>query len=77
MTEPSAGLKTSKVLCEAAGTHFPAIRFCFGFVSHFETAELIAGPDSFLGAWPFPLTRREDLRARLLMREEEVRVFMI
>src|SRR4051812_18982953 len=43
MTEPSAGLKTSKVLPEAAETHLPAIKLHFGFASHPRSVLLTPG----------------------------------
>ena len=67
MTEPSAGLKTSKVLRDAAGIHFPPIKFCLGFASHLATAELIASAERLAGAWPFPLIR-DAFAVRALMR---------
>src|ERR1051325_3698983 len=52
MTEPSAGLKTSKVLPDAAETHLPAIRLCLGLVSHAAMRELVAGPERLAVTWP-------------------------
>src|ERR1035438_4495680 len=54
MTEASAGLNTSIVLPDAAGTHFPAIRFCLGLASHAVTSERIAGPERLAEGWPLP-----------------------
>src|ERR1039457_4627798 len=54
MTEASAGLNTSRVLPEAAGTHLPAIRLCLVLASHAATSERIAGPERLREGWPLP-----------------------
>src|SRR5436190_16754499 len=54
MTEPSAGLNTSKALPEAAATQRPPIRLCLGFASHVPTFELTAGPEAWAEPWPLP-----------------------
>ncbi len=76
MTEASAGLKTSKVLPEAAGTHLPAMRLRFGLASQAATLELTAGPEDFEEVWPFPLWERSAARLflgrRTLVREAVV-----
>jgi hypothetical protein len=52
MTEASAGLKTSNVLPDAAGTHLPPIKFNFGRFSQLATRELIPGVARLDGLWP-------------------------
>ena len=79
MTEPSAGLKTSNTLLEAAGHHLPLIKLYLGLFSQLETFELTGGAD-FLELWPFPLI--EDLIPRLfrelagVLRRRAVAVFI-
>jgi hypothetical protein len=69
MTEASAGLKTSKVLLDVAGTHFPPIKFCLGFASQLVTRGLIASAGRLVGARPFPFPLMRDVFAvRALMR---------
>src|SRR5438067_341327 len=80
ITDASAGLKTSKVLPDAAETHFPAMRFCFGLASHAPTPELIAGLDDGEEAWPLPVGVRPAVRLllgrRTLVRRWEAVVFI-
>jgi hypothetical protein len=78
ITEASAGLKTSNVLPDAAGTHLPPIKFNFGRFSQLATRELIPGVARLDGLWPFhwlPLARL--LSAGVLMRRCEVVVVFI
>jgi hypothetical protein len=78
MTEASAGLKTSNVLPDAAGTHLPPIKFNFGRFSQLATRELIPGVARLDGLWPFPwLPLARFLSAGVLMRRCEVVVVFI
>jgi hypothetical protein len=78
MTEASAGLKTSNVLPDAAGTHLPPIKFNFGRFSQLATRELIPAVARLDGLWPFPwLALARLLSAGVLMRRCEVVVVFI
>src|SRR5262245_52263985 len=78
MTEASAGLKTSNVLPDAAGTHLPPIKFNFGRFSQLATRELIPGVARLDGLWPFPWLPLARLSsAGVLVRRCEVVVVFI
>src|SRR4029077_5846909 len=77
MTEASAGLKTSNVLPDAAGTHLQPIKFNFGRFSQLATRELIPGVARLDEWWPFPwLPLVRLLSAGVLMRRCEVVLFI-
>jgi hypothetical protein len=68
MTEASAGLKTSKVLLDADGTHLPPMRLSLGLASQLEIPELIAGAARLAGVRPLRLPLRDVFKVRALIR---------
>src|SRR5205814_2166107 len=68
MTDASAGLKTSKALPEAAGTHLPLMRLCFGFASQAATLEPMGGPECLAEVSPLPLGLWRPARSGLTLR---------
>src|SRR4051794_3539214 len=78
MTEPSAGVNTSKLFSQAAPTQRPPMRLCLGFASHVPTFELTAGPEAWAEpcplALPSPLPAERAWRLDLGLRTE-VRVW--
>src|ERR1043166_4857201 len=78
MTDASAGLNTSNNFPDAAGVHWPPMRFCFGFLSQAARRGLI-----FRTAWrvevsplPWPLWVGVILRREAATRGREAVVFI-
>src|SRR5271170_1941911 len=78
MREPSAGLKTSKVLPEADETQRPLIRCCRGLDSQAARWGLTAGCEDEISPWPFAerLPARIGVVARPEARRDEASIFI-
>jgi hypothetical protein len=66
-----AGLNTSNDLPETGATHFPPIKFCFGFASHAARLAEMPGTEFPRVECPLPLeagvTARVDLALRMVV----------